>query len=223
MALLVGILVGFILAVPPGAIVLVGLRLALARGLRHAAPYAVGSMLADIGFAAAALFAADALRGTLGWLSDGAPALLVVLRVAVVTVLIGGGIHMIARRTPIALSPEAGMVDHRRLAHTPFLLGLLLNLSNGFVSPTFMAALAVVVAQAAAFGILGGTLAGHVRYAVGFGVGGCLYMLLLMRAAVALSARMHDRRILIAQRSLGTAFTAIGFVLGIGLVEALVA
>lgn len=214
MSLLAGIFIGFLLALPPGGVTLVGFNLSMTKGFRRAVPYAYGTMLADICYALLAVMAARAVADAYTMSMQDFPAVMIGMQAIMVAGLLGYGFHLMIRRTPIVERESGGgfSVETRvtvRARRKPFLLGLALNFSNIF-SPTFLAALAILASQAQALGVLDGDVLDNILYAVGFGLGNLIYMQLGMKLVEKYTERLQNRHVMRIQKIAGAAFAVIG-------------
>lgn len=214
MSLLAGILIGLLLAIPPGGIVLVGLNLAMTKGFRRAVPYAYGTMLIDMCYALIAVLGARVVLDFYTKSMEAYPVVIIGVQALIVAGLLAYGTYLLIRRTPIVQrDAEGGLAVNTRAARatrrTPFLLGFGLNLSNIF-SPTFLVALAILASQAEAFGVLDGDLLDNILYAVGFGIGNTIYLQTGMKLVEKYTQRMQNRHIMRIQKIAGVAFAAIG-------------
>lgn len=223
MPLFTGILIGFILALPPGGIVLVGMNLAMQGGFRRAVPYAWGTMLVDCAYALLAVLGAGVAVHAYESVLESFPALVIGMQTVMIAALLGYGVHLFLRRTPTLKRDANGGFDTGRLGararnRTPFLLGMGLNISNIF-SPTFLAALAIVATQAHAFGVRAGNTSDAVLYAIGFGIGNTLYMQIGMKLVEKYTSRLQPRHLLGVQKITGIAFAAIGGLLFVYVVQ----
>jgi threonine/homoserine/homoserine lactone efflux protein len=219
MPLLTGIILGFLLAIPPGSIVIVGLNLTMTIGWRRASLYAVGTMIPDIGYALIALQASDRVRNVLRYSAAQLPLLVISVQGAMVGGLLLYGMLLIFRRSPLLTwntegtsqtGPRADFLARRG----PFLLGLGLNASN-IVSPTFLAALAIIVSQAHMLQLLDGSILNSVLYAAGFGIGNVLYLTLVMRLLGKALRRLNRTRLLITQKITGGILAGLAIAMGV--------
>jgi threonine/homoserine/homoserine lactone efflux protein len=223
MSLFAGILIGFILALPPGGIVLVGMNLAMQGGFRRAVPYAWGTMLVDTAYALLAVLGAGIVVHAYKSVVASFPVLVIGMQSLIIAALLGYGLFLFLRRTPTLKRDANGGFDTGRLntrtrGRTPFLLGVGLNISNIF-SPTFLAALAIVATQAHAFGVRPGNTLDAVLYAIGFGIGNTLYMQIGMKLVEKYTSRLQPRHLLGVQKIAGIAFAAIGGLLFVYVVQ----
>ncbi len=217
MALFAGILIGLLLALPPGGVTLVGLNLAMTRGFRRAVPYAYGTATVDVIYALMAVMGARVVNDLYEESIRSFPVVIIAMQALIIVGLFGYGSYLLFRRTPMirrtadgTFAIDASATPQTR--RTPYLLGLALNFSNIF-SPTFLAALAIVASQAQAFGVLEGNVTDNILYAVGFGLGSTIYMQLCMKLAERYTKRLQDKHVMHLQKAAGIAFTVIGSML----------
>lgn len=217
MSVLSGMLLGFVLALPPGGVVLVGLNLALRKGGRRASPYAVGVMLVDSTYAFLAIIGAQGLLEGYGAVTRSAPGVMIAVQGLIVFGLVGYGLLLTFRDTPIlkrtaegdfSVSTRAGF----RFLRAPLSMGFGMSLSNLW-SPTFLVALAIVATHAHSAGVDAGNHMAALLYASGYGLGGALYLLIAMRLVDRWTRNLNDRHFLWIQRAAGLAFAVLGLVL----------
>jgi len=193
MALLVGLVLGFVLAMPPGPIAIAILRQALAGQVREGVAMALGASAMDsvsvfiAGWASSTLVASlqDTVRehawGLLAFQGGG------------IVVLVGCGLRYL--RTPsreIAAHVRQEVQARTRGASSPYLLGVLLALA-ALASPTFLPALIFLMGLVQARGWVGYDMGARALYAVGFGIGSALWFALLLRTLTPLRARLSPQ------------------------------
>jgi hypothetical protein len=101
------------------------------------------------------------------------------------------GVHAFRSQRPqghAAVRPQQKPARQRG-SPAPALLGVLLALTN-LANPTFLPALIFVVSVLQARGWVGHDLGAHALYAVGFGAGGALWFLLLLRVLTRLRTQL---------------------------------
>jgi threonine/homoserine/homoserine lactone efflux protein len=153
-ALLVGLVVGFVLAIPPGPIALACLHQALAGQARQGVALVLGASAMDIGYALLAF-------------QGGCIVVLVVL-----------GVRSCRSITPgdaARAQPEAW--GRPRDNASPYLRGVLIALTN-LASSTFLPSLIFTMSLLHIRGWVGDAVGDHIMYALGFGGGGALWFLL---------------------------------------------
>jgi len=192
-ALLVGLGLGFVLAIPPGPIAIAILRQALAGQVRAGVALALGAAAMDSVSACIAGWASSALVESLpGTMRDHAWGLLAVQSGCIV-VLVGCGLRYI--RTPareVAAHARQEAQARTRSAASPALLGVLLALA-ALTNPTFLPTLLFLTGVMQARGWVGTDVGAPVVYALGFGTGSALWFVLLLRILTPLRARLSPQ------------------------------
>jgi threonine/homoserine/homoserine lactone efflux protein len=192
-ALLVGLVLGLVLAIPSGPIAIAILRQALAGQARAGRAMALGAATMDILYAGIAGWASSALvESCQGTMRDHAWGLLAV-QGACIVVLMGCGLRYL--RTPaceVAAHARQEAQARTRSAASPYLLGVLLALA-ALASPTFLPALIFLTGVVQARGWVGHDVGAHVVYAIGFGTGSACWFVLLLRTLTPLRARLSPQ------------------------------
>jgi threonine/homoserine/homoserine lactone efflux protein len=205
-ALLVGLVVGFVLAMPPGPIAMACVHQALAGQTRAGVALALGASVMDIVYALLAAFASSALVGALwDWVLHHAWALLA-FQGGCIVVLVVMGLRYYRAITPGEAArsrPEAW--GHPRGDASPYGRGVLIALTN-LASPTFLPSLIFAMSVVQVHGWVGHTVGAHVLYALGFGIGGALWFLLLLRALTHLRAQVSPTVMAMMYRVAGGVF-----------------
>ena len=186
-ALLVGLVVGFVLAIPPGPLAIACISQALAGQARESVALALSASAMDIGYALLAAFASSALVGALrGLVTDNAWYVLA-FQGGCIVVLVVLGLRS-CRPTGVAGRPRQAEQDRTRDDASPYLRGVLIALTN-LASPTFLPALIFAMSLLHARGWVGHDVGDHVMYALGFGGGAALWYVLLLRTVTHLRAQ----------------------------------
>jgi len=161
-ALLVGLVVGFVLAMPPGPIAIACLRQALAGQAREGLALALSASAMDIGYALLAAFASSALVGALrGLVTDNAWSLLA-FQGGCIGVLVVLGLRYCRSTThgdAARARPEAR--SRPRGDASPYLSGVLIALTN-LASPTFLPSLIFAMSLLQVRGWVGHEVGDHV-------------------------------------------------------------
>ena len=180
-ALLVGLVVGFVMVMPPGPIAMACIRQALAGQAREGLALVLGVAAMDIGYALLAAFASSALFGALwGMLMHHAWALLA-FQGGCIAVLVGFGLHYCRSSRDGGAARVRGAARGRRRGDvSPARSGVLLALTS-LANPTFLPSLIFTIGLLHVRGWVGPEVGDHVLYALGFGVGAALWYVLLLR------------------------------------------
>lgn len=220
-ALLVGLVVGFVLAMPPGPIAIACMRQALERQASAGVQLALAAAAMDMVYALLAAWASSALVGLLAGMVTDHAGVLLAFQGGCVVLLVVLGVRALRSPTPegnAAVRPQQ-KPTRRRGATSPALLGVLLALTN-LANPAFLPALMFVVSLLQARGWVGHDLGANALYAVGFGAGGALWFLLLLRVLTRLRTQLASTFIPMLSKMAGGAFLLCALMLTYHLVMA---
>lgn len=188
-ALLVGLVVGFVLVMPPGPIAMAGMRQALAGQTREGLALVLGAAVMDSGYALLAAFASSALVEALWDMMLHHAWTLLAFQGGCIVVLVVVGLHYCRssrHRGAARAQPEAR--GRLRGDVSPALSGVLLALTN-LANPLFLPSLIFVMSLLQVRGWVGHAVGDHVMYALGFGGGAALWYVLLLRTVTHLRAQ----------------------------------
>lgn len=188
-ALLVGLVVGFVLVMPPGPIAMAGMRQALAGQTREGLALVLGAAVMDSGYALLAAFASSALVEALWDMMLHHAWTLLAFQGGCIVVLVVVGLHYCRssrHRGAARARPEAR--GRLRSDVSPALSGVLLALTN-LANPLFLPSLIFVMSLLQVRGWVGHAVGAHVLYALGFGGGAALWYVLLLRTVTHLRAQ----------------------------------
>jgi putative LysE/RhtB family amino acid efflux pump len=188
-ALLVGLVVGFVMVMPPGPIAMACMRQALAGQTKEGLALGLGAAVMDSGYALLAAFASSALVEALWDMMMHHAWALLAFQGGCIVVLVVVGLHYCrssrhggaARARPEARGRLRGDVS-------PALSGVLLALTN-LANPMFLPSLIFVMSLLQVRGWVGYTVGDHIMYALGFGGGAALWYVLLLRTVTHLRAQ----------------------------------
>ena len=204
-ALLVGLVVGFVLAIPPGPIAMACVQQGLAGQAREGLALVLGASAMDIVYALLAAFASSALVEALWGLVLHHAWALLAFQGGCIVVLVVLGLRYCRSTTPgdaARARPEAQ--DRPRGDASPYLHGVLIALTN-LASPTFLPSLIFAMSLLHVRGWVGHAVGDHVMYALGFG-GGALWFVLLLRTLTYLRAQVSPTVIPMMYRVAGGVF-----------------
>src|SRR5919202_6541416 len=186
-ALLVGLVVGFVLAMPPGPIAMACIHQGLAGQTRAGVALVLGASAMDSVYALLAAFASSALVGALWDLARHHAWVRLVFQGGCIVVLVVMGLRYY--RAPMPGEAAQEPPDHPPGDASPYLRGVLMALTN-LASPTFLPSLIFIMSFLHVRGWVGHTVGAHVLYALGFGGGGALWFVLLLRLLSRLRAQV---------------------------------
>jgi len=205
-ALLVGVVVGFVLAIPPGPIAMACINQGLAGQTREGVALALGASAMDMVYALLAAFASSALVGALWGLILSHTWVLLAFQSGCIAVLVVMGLHYWRTTSPVHAAraqPEWRGRSHGETS--PYLRGVLIALTN-LASPTFLPSLIAAMSVLHVRGWVAHTVSAHVMYALGFGGGGALWFVLLLRISTYLRTRVSSMFLQIMYRVAGGVF-----------------
>lgn len=225
LALLIGLVVGIVLAIPPGPIGLASVRMAIRDGWVASVKLAIGAGVFDALYGALAMVATAAAVQGLSSLQESTPWATLGMQVLIIAVMITFGIHQIrvaSREQQPSLEstdtvlPQKGLLSWFR-THGPFFLGIGFALAN-LANPTFIPALAATatfIQQLAWFDL---TLANRLLFALGFGAGNVLWLLTLVRLVLANRERMSPTFLKRVQQVSGWSLIGFGALYGVRII-----
>ena len=150
----------------------------------------LGASAMDIGYALLAASASSALVGALWGLVLHHAWALLAFQGGCIVVLVVLGLRSCRSTTPAdAARARAEAWGRPRDDASPYLRGVLIALTN-LASPTFLPSLIFTMSLLHVRGWAGDTVGDHVMYALGFGGGGALWFLLLLRTLTHLRAKV---------------------------------
>jgi putative LysE/RhtB family amino acid efflux pump len=188
-ALLVGLVVGFVMVMPPGPIAMACMRQALAGQTKEGLALGLGAAVMDSGYALLAAFASSALVEALWDMMMHHAWALLAFQGGCIVVLVVVGLHYCRSSRPGGAArarPEAR--GRLRGDVSPALSGVLLALTN-LANPMFLPSLIFVMSLLQVRGWVGHAVGDHIMYALGFGGGAALWYVLLLRTVTHLRAQ----------------------------------
>ncbi len=205
MALIVGLVVGYLLAIPPGPIGMAAARTGLRQGRNASRMLALGAGLFDMIYCLAAMSASVGVASLLHF--DASQSLGAMLLAMIVAVAIAGvGVYQF--RNPVELS----LGEDDRQAHIkgtrPFMTGVAYALAN-LANPTFIPSLLVMTAYILGMGLVGPSLLDRLLFSLGFGVGNVLWLVTLVSIVLRYRSRLPQSTFTLVQRLM--AATVVGF------------
>lgn len=218
-ALLIGALVGFIIAMPPGPVGVTSMKLGLNKGLKSAALFSLGSGFLDVFFCILAVFAASAAVAVLSDFMESHPFITIILQVLVVVGFIIFGIYSLKRAKLCAEQnelnarlPKSEYIEYLK-EKGPFFLGIAIAMTN-IANPTFLPSLTYISMQIHQLSIyeIGGW--NNLMYSIGFGFGNFLWLYLLASMVIKLKNIFSDIFIIRVRQFAGYTYICFGSLLG---------
>lgn len=192
-AALLGLMIGYVLAIPPGPISFAAMRTALRQGWTPAVKLAMGAGLFDILYCLMAMLATSAVASMIVSVSRSYPGVTFGSQLMIVGAMIAFGIIQFRSRDPrsedhpLEEATPSGWLARIR-SHGPFFVGVGFAIAN-LANPTFVPALAALGTFMQQSGAYEPTIINAVIFSIAFGVGQALWLLTLVR----LLLRHRDR------------------------------
>jgi threonine/homoserine/homoserine lactone efflux protein len=212
-ALFVGAMVGFILAIPPGPVAVTAMRLGLDKGVRHGVAGALGTGMMDIFYCLMAIFATSAVLKLIDGIVIHYPLLLLAFQILVIiSVIVFGVIQFRIKHKsskPIEIDKNKKVHFLQTLSQRgPFLLGIAVALAN-VANPTFLPSLAYVTMNVHALGLIENTVESKIMFSIGFGCGNFMWLYLFIKILTHYREKMSPQFFERIHKFAG--FTLIGF------------
>ena len=189
-----GIVLGFVLSIPPGPISVAIIRKGIDGDRDFGRMIGIGAAGIDILYALIAAFASSAIITTLGDFLAGNAWFELVFQVVCIAILLYLGykyFHATARDMQASTAIEEEQEDKAKKfgATSGVMVGVFMALMN-LANPSFLPTMITVAGALHAEGILTSSPAVAVLYSLGFGAGVLLWFLLLLRIVVHMRTRM---------------------------------
>ncbi len=218
--LLTGIVIGMVLAVPPGPIGVTTIKLAMFQGRESGIRLAYGNWLMDTIYCLMATFTTSAAVSTLGSINLRHPFIVLLIQLAIVAAFIILGFINLRKSRLAKNSVENGEAEpagNNRLNYLktkgPFFLGIAIALTN-MANPTFLPALAAVALQVQSMHLIQNSWLGNLLFSVGFGFGNFLWLYLIIRLVVKYKHKMSENFVVRIKQFSGIMFISFGTLLG---------
>jgi threonine/homoserine/homoserine lactone efflux protein len=196
-ALLIGVLLGFVLSIPPGPIGIAVIKHALDGEHNNGAALALGAALMDFLYTLAAAFASSAIMVALNDYINGHQIVMVAFQVICIAVLTTLGIKYLKAPTrEVVDAAQKENIQERKAQRlgfsSPVMIGVMIAITN-VASPTFIPSLILFASLARHEGYLGPDPWESVLYSVGFGVGAGLWFMVLLRTLFSCREKLSPR------------------------------
>lgn len=220
LALIPGIIVGIILALPPGPAALTAIKLGLSNSSRHGFLSGLGTAVIDFFYCLIAILATSALINWATEFSDHHPLITISIQLVIVIMIIYIGIlHLKAKKTAPNKNDEDKFSFIERLYERgPFFVGVGIALTN-IINPTFLPSLGYVALNVQKLGFVESTLLSNLAFALGFGIGNFLWLILLVKIFVSFKSYMPETFIQKIHKFAGLTLIGFGTFLGYRVLE----
>lgn len=223
-AALLGLGIGYVLAIPPGPISFAAMRTALRSGWGASVKLAVGAGLFDILYCLLAMMATSAASRLIGAASTAYPGASIAVQLIIVMAMVAFGITQM-RQQPIpqqsadddAMSANGWIARIR--SHGPFFVGVGFAIAN-LANPTFLPALAALSTFMQQSGWFETTVWNAIVFSVMFGIGQAGWLLTLVRLLLRHRERMTPTFVKRLQQAAGLVLIAFGTVYAVRILTA---
>lgn len=227
-ALITGTLLGFVLAIPPGPVSVTALKIGLDKGFKPAFLFSLGNFAIEIIYSLIAVFAATAVITALSEFSDKHPivSFIIQLSIALAIILIGFMQLRLKKKNEkieeIKISRKAKFLN-LLMTRGPFLLGIGITITN-IANPTYLPGITFITTGFQKFllqnNILIPSFLNNIIFAVGFGLGNCLWLNLIAKLIVTFKSRMSDKLVIRIRKFAGITLIGVGTFLGMKIITA---
>lgn len=218
-ALLAGIIVGIVLAIPPGPVAVTTVKLTLDNGRRKSLIAASGTAMLDVFFCLIAVFAATLLLDLLMKFTENNQILYLVFQVTVVLLIFAFGILQIRKKKQI-INPSENHPSPVRFKFLeelpkkgPFFLGVAVALTN-IANPGFFPSLTYIAMNVEAFGFVDSGILSKFVFALGFGIGNYLWLYSLTKLISHFKSKMSELTLARIHEFAGYTLIGFGTILG---------
>ncbi len=210
LSIIPGIIVGIILALPPGPAALTAVKYGLSNSSRHGFLSGLGTAIMDFIYCLIAIFATSAIIEWANKFSHHYPFLITAVQLLIVLMLIALGVSHFKSSKRINENANSASIPiiERMSSRGPFFVGIGIALTN-IVNPTFLPSLGYVVLNVQQFGFIKPGLISNFFFALGFGLGNLLWLAFLVRTFVSFKCKMSEE--FLAKIHKFTGLTLIGF------------
>jgi threonine/homoserine/homoserine lactone efflux protein len=217
-ALLSGIIIGFILAIPPGPVAVTALRISLEQGLKNGIFAALGTGFMDFVYCLVVIFATSAVLALVNNFFIDYPIVFLVFQVlVVVSVIIYGVINLKLKDRIVNPKKKRDPGKFKYLdglsKRGPFLLGIAVALANA-ANPTFLPALAYITVNAQKFILHENNALENIVFAFAFGLGNFLWLYAISRILLHYQDKMSKNTIARIHQFAGVTLIGFGTILG---------
>ena len=221
-SILSGLLLGFVLSIPPGPVGVAAMKIGLNRGKREGMLFSLGSGVMDFIYCTFAIFTTSAAVKMLGDFGQAHPTIIIIFQLLIVLLLILYGVFHLRKKSSGDIASEDKPEGKRnsfyryveQLSHKgPFLLGIAVALTN-IANPAFLPFLTYVTMNVHGFGLFENLFSNNLLFAITFGLGNFLWLYSLIRLLIHYKSRMSARFITRINQFAGYSLIGVGTLLG---------
>lgn len=218
LSLLSGIIIGIVLALPPGPVGITAIKYGLFKGEKAGTELAFGNAMIDFLYSLITIFATSAAISILNAFANQYPALIFAFQVSIILALMAFGILNLKSKKQLFdyQNPEQS-IDRSYLGsfrnRGPVVLGIAIALTN-LANPTFIPSLTWVAVQVNKIPNIDLSIYGKLLFALGFGLGNFIWVAFLVKLIVRYKHRLTDTMLFRIRQFAGFTFLGFGTLLG---------
>ena len=218
-ALIVGIIVGVILALAPGPVAVGAMKLGMDNGQKTGSLFSLGSASMDFAFCCCVIFATAAIVDSVGYFAGSHPFVMLVIQLLIVLAIIFYGFVQIKHKThdPIKCEEkELNKFEHfveQMKRKGPFFIGFGIAFAN-IANPTFLPSLAYVTIYIHKLNFFESSIVNNFLFALGFGIGNFLWLYSLIKTLLHYKNKMSATFISTLYKFAGFTLIGVGSLLG---------
>lgn len=222
MALLIGLLVGYVLAIPPGPIGIAAIRYGMLGRMRDAMHLAVGAGLLDLVYCIVAMWTSSGLLAAVlpdHHTAQHQSAIATAQVVIAVTMCVAGLLVMRSssedpKGVGDEVNPSQIAQSSRWRGLAPFMTGVGFAVTN-LANPTFVPSLMVMSGTIRSAGLVGGATLDTVLFSAGFGAGNAFWLVTLGLLTRRFRHRVSDRILTMIRRAMALLLIVAGVYFGL--------
>lgn len=217
-AIIVGAVLGFILALPPGPIAMANIKLGLEKTRKDCAQFAIGTAFMDMIYCIVAIFAASAIHLAINEYLEANPFISLFIQMIVVGGLIYFGFTQFKSRKIVINYEDDSAVSSATFIQNlkkkgPLFLGVALALTN-LANPTFVPSLTIMSGWVHKMSIFQNNFTENILFSLGFGFGNFIWLYVLAWIVIRHRHRLSEESILRIKQFAGVTFIGFGGIIG---------
>lgn len=221
LSIITGLIIGVILALPPGPAAVTAIKLGLSNSTRHGILSGIGTAVMDFIYCIIAVFAVSAVVNWASNFSNNHPFISLAIQIIiVVSIILYGVSHLKTEKIRFnEISHQRARFSLEKLSEKgPFFIGIAIALAN-IANPTFLPSLGYVALHIQKLGLVEINAINNVLFSVGFGLGNLLWLAFLVKSFVAFKAKMSEDFISKIHKFAGVTIIGFGTFLGYRVLE----
>ncbi len=215
-AIIIGAVIGFILAMPPGPVAMACVNIGLQKGRKECFELSIGTALMDTVFCVIAIFAATAVEATLTNFLETNPIIYLAIQIVIVALLVYFGLSQFKKKRietdDVNLKKSPSFITTLE-NKGPFFLGVALALTN-IANPTFMSTLMLMTAWVHKLDVFTSSFGSNLLFSIGFGIGNFSWLFLLAYFVMRNKHKLSQTSMLRIKQFAGLTFIGFGGFLG---------